>query len=285
MPPTAGHDGAPVDRHPGGLPVVLFSPGSGGYRAQDTALVQDLASHGYLVATIDHTDDDGAVDFPDGRIAQRVRPSDETTPQRTQDVLERAKDTRFVLDELTALDHGQNPDVDHHRLPQGLRGALDLNRVAMFGHSMGGATTVEAMHEDPRIQAGINLDGAVYGPVVTAGLNRPYLTMDDELKHGELDPTRRELWNNSTGWKREFRLLGSSHLTFSDLEFMLSRAASVVTLGPGVVPAVIGTIDPARAFTVQSTYIDAFFDLHLRHHAEPLLDGPSPQFPEMEFRP
>jgi hypothetical protein len=109
--------------------------------------------------------------------------------------------------------------------------------------------------------------------------------MDDELKHGDKDATRRELWNNSTGWKREFVLLGSGHFTFADSEFIFSQAASVMTGGPDVVRFLIGPIDPARAMTVESTYLNAFFDLHLRHHGEPLLDGPSSRFPEMEFRP
>jgi hypothetical protein len=31
-------------------------------------------------------------------------------------------------------------------------------------------------------------------------------------------------------------------------------------------------------------YVTAFFDQHLRHIPQPLLDGPSPAYPEMQFR-
>lgn len=138
VPPTAARDGAPVARQPGGLPVVLYSPPSGGDREVNTVLVQELASRGYVVATIDHTYTDSEVEFPDGRVVQRTLPDDQTQQQLTDEVAERDKDARFVLDELTAIEHGHNPDVDRHRLPEGLRGSLDLDRVGMFGHSLGG---------------------------------------------------------------------------------------------------------------------------------------------------
>jgi len=63
------------------------------------------------------------------------------------------------------------------------------------------------------------------------------------------------------------------------------QLAGLLGLTPPRLATLIGTIDPARAITVESTYVDAFFDQHLRHHPEHLLDGPSPRFPEMVFVP
>ncbi len=51
----------------GRFPVVLFSPGSGGARTQNTAWAEELASHGYLVAALDHPYDSAAVVLTDGR--------------------------------------------------------------------------------------------------------------------------------------------------------------------------------------------------------------------------
>ena len=47
----------------------------------------------------------------------------------------------------------------------------------MFGHSMGGATAAATMRLDRRLAAGVDLDGTLYGPVVGAGLPRPFLLM------------------------------------------------------------------------------------------------------------
>jgi hypothetical protein len=49
-----------------------------------------------------------------------------------------AQDIRFVLDRTEDLAAGHNPDAEHRALPAGLRGALDLHRIGMFGWSKGG---------------------------------------------------------------------------------------------------------------------------------------------------
>lgn len=285
VPATAAHDGAPVDRRPGGLPVILYSPPSGGDRSFNTVLVQDLASRGYLVATVDHTYSDDEVEFPDGRVALRVFPEELTEQQLTAEVAERDKDMRFVLDELTALDHGANPDAEHHTLPDGLRGGLNLNEVGFLGMSLGGATAAATMLDDPRIKAGIDLDGTLHGPVVTTGLTRPFLLLSAADHNRDNDPSWAQFWNASTGWKRDFRLLGSTHGSYYDGEVLFPQVAGVLGLTPTQLTGLIGTIDPARAITVESTYVDAFFDRQLRQHPEHLLDGPSPRFPDMVFVP
>jgi predicted dienelactone hydrolase len=285
VPQTAGHQGAPVARQPGGLPVILYSPGSQEDRSVDTVLVEDLASRGYLVATIDHTYSDDEVEFPGGRVAQRVLPPDETRQELTDEVAERVNDTRFVLDELTAIDHGINPDADHHPLPAGLRGALNLSKAGMFGHSLGGATAAAAMLADPRIKAGMDMDGTLLGPVVIAGLNRPFMLLSSEGHNRDNDGSWAQFWNASTGWKRDFRLLGSLHLSYTDAEVVFPQTASAMGLPPDQLAHIIGTINPARAITVESAYVDAFFNQQLRHHPGHLLDGPSPRFPEMVFVP
>src|SRR6476659_10409670 len=97
VPLTHGAVGAPVDRDRGGRPVVLYSPGFGSTRDSGTVLVEELVSRGYIVATIDHTHDASAVEFPDGRVEKP------TLPQVTDEIIEQAAavrvaDTRFVLD-------------------------------------------------------------------------------------------------------------------------------------------------------------------------------------------
>ncbi len=54
------------------LPVVLFSPGFGVSRPLYSGLAADLASHGYLVAVLDHPGEDQPVEFPDGSIVPPV---------------------------------------------------------------------------------------------------------------------------------------------------------------------------------------------------------------------
>jgi hypothetical protein len=285
VPQTAAHEGAPVDRRPGGLPVILYSPPSGGDRTFNTTLVQDLASRGYVVATVDHTYSDDEVEFPDGRVARRVLPAEQTPQQITAEVAQRDKDMRFVLDELTAIEHGANPDAEHRTLPDGLRGALNLNEVGMVGMSLGGATAAATMLDDSRIKVGVDLDGTLFGPVVASGLSRPFLLLSNAAHNRDDDPSWASFWNASTGWKRDFRLLGSAHGSYFDAEALVPQVADALGLTPAQRATIIGTIDPARAITIESTYLDSFFGEQLRHRPGRLLDGPSPRFPEMVFVP
>src|SRR5207248_3712023 len=115
------------------------------------ALVEDLASHWYVVVAMDHTHDSDEVEFPGGRLEVGTLPPD-TLEINTEAVAVREADTRFVLDELAVLEHGGNPDHEHVRLPRGLAGSLDLSRTGMFGWSIGGATAAATMRDDPRIR-------------------------------------------------------------------------------------------------------------------------------------
>jgi dienelactone hydrolase len=268
LPVTHGHVNAPpaAGRHP----VILYSPGFGVERTSGTALIEDLASHGYVVVTIDHTHDANLVEFPDGRIATNAIPppatpaDEERLLNRVLDV--RVTDTRFVLDQL-------------RKMP--LARTMDLSRVGMFGHSMGGAASAGTMLADRRVKAGLNLDGSFIGPVQDAGLDRPFLLMGSQSHDGEQDETWTRTWNNLRGKRYWIELEGSAHLSFSDFQVLLPQLG----LPPDQVEPAVGTIDGERSVAIQRTYVRAFFDRHLRHRDGRLLDRPSPRYPEISFQP
>jgi predicted dienelactone hydrolase len=133
---TVTHSRVGATPLPGRRPVVLYSPGGNNSRFLGTTLVEDLASRGYVVVGVDHTPV-SPVQFPD-RVELPQRGVDAAQVMR-----ERVRDTSFVLDELA-------------RFP-----SLDVGRVGMVGHSMGGFTAAEAMLTEPRIDAGANLDGSM----------------------------------------------------------------------------------------------------------------------------
>src|SRR5690242_5127925 len=78
---------------PGRRPLMLYSHHSGGSRRSATFLCSHLASHGYLVAAIDHSE----------RVAPELAPAEgETAAQRDARragiVASRVPDLRFLLD-------------------------------------------------------------------------------------------------------------------------------------------------------------------------------------------
>ncbi|REE96132.1 alpha/beta hydrolase family protein [Thermomonospora umbrina] len=280
FPVTHARRNAPVEARRRAHPVVLFSPGYGSFRALGTALVEDLASRGYVVVTIDHTHEAEFVEFPGGRIVASRQPAEPTDEDHALALRVRCEDTRFVLDTLTALNAGD------HRRP--FRGALDLSRVGMFGHSFGGATAAETMARDRRIHAGVDLDGSIFGEVARTGLDRPFLLMASEGHGRDNDESWAEFWSHLRGWRRHLSLRDSGHMAYTDLSPLGRQLIRALPIPAPVVAALtndIGTIDPARSVSAQRAYLAAFFDLHLRRRDSPLWSGPSPRHPEIEFVP
>ncbi|WP_034518043.1 alpha/beta hydrolase family protein [Actinomadura rifamycini] len=280
----AARAGAPADRRAGRLPVVLYSPGLGDPRTWNTALVQDLASRGYAVVAIDHTYEASEVEFPGGRLV----PSDllaappPSAPGEIAALLKkvmaaRVADTRFVLDELPRL--GRRAGAD-----------LDTRRVGMAGHSAGGFTAAQAMHDDRRIRAGINMDGQMDFPgelsgVARNGLDRPLLFMqaegDGATGHRDV-PSWAAFWGATRGWTANVLVRGSRHASFTDASAVLPALARRGAEPTGGLAAVLGTVPPHRTTAVQRAYAAAFFDRWLRGRDGALLDVPSP-FPGVRY--
>lgn len=305
---TSAHVGAPLaPGSPAGvhrasrqwLPVVLYSPGVGDPRSFGSTLCDELASRGYAVVTIDHTYEAPAVEFPDGHLARSVLAAELARAQKTGRITEllkkvsgvRVADARFVLDELAGRG-AASP------LPSGLRRALDLHAVGMFGQSAGGFTAVQTMHDDRRIKAAVNLDGVMGytqrdddpsnpSTVGREGVDRPLLLMGMAGNTHHTVASWGAVWRHSTGtWLRDLTLRGSRHASYTDAEALVPQIARRLGLPRKEVTALIGTADPARAVAAQRAYVSAFFDRWLRGRDDGgLLDGPSGRFPEVQFVP
>ncbi|WP_030443634.1 alpha/beta hydrolase family protein [Actinoplanes subtropicus] len=276
-PLTAGREAAPALRALGRRPVIVFSHGSNGHRSETTIIVQELASHGYVVVTVD-TPNDAFIEFPDGRLAV---PDDDlpTTPW------DHADDIPFVLDRIEDLAAGHNPDAEHRRLPEGLAEILDLRRVGMFGYSKGGTATALAMIGDQRIRAGLSLDGPMQcQPPITTDVDRPFLMMTATFTRAA-DSSAAEFWTHLRGWRRNLQIDGGTEISYSDAVWLLPQIARLTGMSDQDLAGWIGTFNPNLAVKIQQTYPLAFFDLHLRHRRQPLLEGTNPAFPGVHFIP
>ncbi|MBY8339165.1 hydrolase [Streptomyces spinosirectus] len=289
---THAHEGAPVERGCGPLPVVLYSPGAGDPRSLGTTLCDDLASRGHVVVTVDHTYDASAVEFPGGRVERSVLPAEYDKafpdPERIRALLHktiavRVADTRFVLDELP------------HALPRALRGTTDFGRIGMFGQSGGGYTALQAMHDDPRIAAAADLDGVLadvqedstpgnLSTVAADGVDRPFLLIGMDGNDLSTVPSWDAVWRHSHGWHRGLNLRGAEHATYTDAVALVPQIARRLGLPRRTVVENVGTIAPRHAIKAQRAYVAAFFDRWLRDRDDHgLLDGPSSRYPEARF--
>ncbi|MGW6912882.1 alpha/beta hydrolase family protein [Kitasatospora sp. NPDC054939] len=242
---------APVDSGGGRYPVVLFSPGAVGVRTQNTAWAEELASHGYVVAALDHPYDSAAVVLADGRT---ITTETTSTGDRDKDdalaadwTAVRAADLGFVLTRLDGLDRGETADP--------LRGRLDTDRVAATGHSMGGAAALQAARQDRRFDAVIDLDGYPHGPT-SPSLDRPTLALTQAFTPAT-DPrylprlTEALDANTATGYR--LTVPGAAHLTFMDGPLYLPP-----------VPSIVGSLGRTESPRLVAAATLAFLDAVLR---------------------
>jgi predicted dienelactone hydrolase len=261
---TAAVLSAPARR--GRYPLVVLSPGFTLHRHTLTHLAEELASRGYVVATVDHAYETAATDFPGGRTltctaCTVLKGQGDAGYARV--ATGRARDLSFVLDRLT----GDRPAWRHARL-------IDRGRIGMAGHSIGGNATAVTMAADPRVRAGINMDGGLFEPVPAGGLNgRPFLLL------GAPSAVPAESWLRDwpvlDGWKRWLDVTGSGHMDFTDIPVLGEQAG---------IPDPGFPLSGSRAAQITRDYVAAFFDRHLRGIPQPLLDGPSADHPEVVFQ-
>ena len=243
----------------GTLPLVVLSPGFSFPRATLTGLAEELASQGYAVAAVGHAYE-APITFPDGRTTECLTCTHDDLDTDTL-VPNRAEDLSFVLDELTGDDAAWEDG-----------GVIDDERIVVGGHSIGGASSHRAMAEDDRFDAGFNLDGTFFA-LDPHKLDRPFLMVGTE-KHGQPveDKTWSKAWKRLDDWRRWITVDGTSHSSMTDFGPLGEQAGLNQD-----------ELDGFRSNEISRALVTAFVDTHLRGEDAPIFDGPSTDWPELEF--
>jgi predicted dienelactone hydrolase len=276
---------APMAANGGRFPVVIFSPGAQGFRQHSMFQVEELVSQGYVVAGIDHPGAATDVVFPDGRhVGFNPRLLD--IPRFFKDATFAdgifnylGRDASFVVDQMVALDR-----ADPNRI---LTGRLDTDHMGILGMSLGGLVAAEACRTDLRLRACYMQDVFVPHDVMAQGLQQPsmWFTRDADSMRAEgwpeweVDVHQSSMRTAFEGVRTDaylVKLPGMFHVNYTDFPYLI---ASPVAQKVGLT----GAIDWRRGHRVTNAYTVAFFDHVLKGKPEPLLDGPSRQFREVEF--
>jgi predicted dienelactone hydrolase len=158
------------------LKLAVFSHGYNGTRSQSTFLMEELASHGYLVAAIEH------LHYSCGWIAingQRAAYSS-INPAKDFAVAEAiteawSTDQIFVKDKLL-----ERFAAERRFYPLNREGA----RLFVAGHSFGGSAAIRTMCRDSAFAAAINLDGFYFGSTAQVAYG-PILELRSDAKPAE----------------------------------------------------------------------------------------------------
>jgi predicted dienelactone hydrolase len=257
---------APFARDAHGLPVLLFTPGLGWLASDYSVMLEDLASHGYVVVGIASPGLADVVRFPDGRVVVRTLGIGEAIGADQAHV---HADAAFVLGRVRML--ADDPASFLH-------GRIDVGRTGAFGHSLGGTTSLVIAARDSGVRAAVNLDGDPMGDVVAVRPTQPLLLVSSEnptiteappgkparfleLTREGLERSERRRtsdWLGIASGAREawrVRILGTHHLNFED-----AALASSMLVGPEQRWMRVGPIDGARGLAVATELVRGFFD-------------------------
>ncbi len=255
----------------GMFPLVVFSPGYDGVYQIYTAFIEDLVSHGFVVASINHPYVSGITVFPDGRtigLAEVPTDSVERAAFFNMSLRTIAQDAKFTLDVITEMNE-TDPEFSGH---------FDVSSVGMYGHSFGGANTATCCYEDVRFCAGLTLDGVFYRNFIPGNITVPMLYMFAEARLVD-DSTINYMWNHTIDDAFKMSITGSTHYAFTDVGVLLRH------LVPAIPPRLLlfGSIAPKRMVNITRTYITVFFEVYLKGETLERLVTLSAQFDEVLF--
>jgi len=189
----------------GRLPTVVFSHCHGCARFSSFSLAERLASHGFLVAAVDHA---GSTVFE--QIAGSLPDLDAET------LALRATDVSRVIDLLL--------DPAASDLPETFVGLADPDRLGVYGHSFGAVTTGKILQDDPRPKAGVAMAAPLENPILPgvemANIDEPLMLFvaveDNSITEFGNNAIRTNFgMANTPVWKLEFADTG--HFAYSDL--------------------------------------------------------------------
>lgn len=277
---------APLSTAKPSYPVVLLRAGSSASTTDYTVLAEDLASHGYVVLGIDAPYRTFIVVDSDGRVTARA-PSNNPDLYRGAALITLAtklanawaEDLSFMLNQLEALNAAKV-----------FAGRLDLKRVGVVGHSLGGATALQFCRNDARCAAGIDLDGLPLGTVIATGLNKPFLFLLSDHA-GEYDTDNigqlknvladiEAIYARLPADARHYLMMrGANHYNFSDGAVLKSPPIMKLLSAFGIV-----RLDGRRQLELTASAIRRFFDVYIKHDGETLSFSMS-EYPEIDEAP
>ncbi|WP_337031887.1 alpha/beta hydrolase family protein [Paenibacillus illinoisensis] len=266
--------------HP--YPLVLLSHGMGTSRVLHASQAENLASHGFIVVTIDHTYSTFATIFPDGRV----------TDYRTKmiEINDRGKvgeiwtqDVEFVINQIEKLNSGG--------INSQFKGKIDLNNIGVMGHSFGGATAFNTTYLDHRIKAGINMDGSLFEVKNRDVINKPFMfirsgsfkewlgdfkkdTDPDNEVTKQLSDELHIIKNVIQHGGSAIYVEGTEHFNFTDLQFY----SPLIKL-----TGITGDLNGKRGSRIVNQYVLDFFNKQLKGTGGDLIQGPNDMYPEVKF--
>lgn len=232
------------------FPVVIYNHGYGGFSGVYQSVFEELASHGYIVVSLGHQDESALLLVDDEKVIPNPRDNEfyasraselngtsinnyqsvilnsnsktevkkayksllEKSPLHKQSVELWADDTKEVIQKLFKINEADSL----------LTGAMDLDNIGVFGHSVGGAVAGELAFNNKSIKAGINLDGFQFGNLINHQVQIPFMFVSSNSS-GETYLRVYPFIEETEATIHHAVIRGFTHDSFSDLPLIMNN--------------------------------------------------------------
>jgi len=288
----------PISSKESKYPILIFSHGWGEHYSQNSILMEELASHGYIIFSMSHHYECKFTSFPDGRFiyidmnSQRLQKiMGEMTNPKALEVIQKfssatndeerlqvfadmekvlptgltesskywAEDISFFIDQLNGLNNEN----------KFFKNKLNLNRLGVFGMSLGGFVSNEASMLDNRVRACVSMDGGFHGLITKSKIKIPtmFLNSNRYSGYGNIFTNRSEMDCYSLTVKN------SDHMNFSDYSIYPVPAAKPL----------LGSIEGGKVIEIMNIMVLNFFDKYLKEKHKIDLIKKAELFSEIEI--
>lgn len=282
-------------------PVLIYSPSFYGLNTENTILIEELASHGYVVFSISHTYETIVTVFPDGEILtgnleyifelydahadmEELLYEDYEQVTKLEDQIAIIQDILVVDDEITNLLKARTADAIFvldkieklNKFEGTFQGKLNLDKVGILGWSFGGATAIESCLADSRFKAGINIDGWPYGEHFNTGkkIEQPFMVLLSEPEDKMEEIVGDLIYHQINNQAYRVEISDAWHTNFWDFPYFFRIYKYIGFWGP---------IDPVRLGEINKSYVVGFFDRTLKGLEVELLNESNDTFPEISI--
>lgn len=266
----------------GKYPLIVFSHGAFGVKMSNTSTFMELASHGYVVCSIDHPyhaagtiDMDGHLTIGSREFVQEVVDAN-TDVYNEKEQFEltnkwmnlRTEDIHFVIN--TILENTKTNSAKVYEL-------IDINKIGLIGHSLGGAASAQLGRERNDIGAVVDLDGTMLGeyksneygePVINENpYPLPLLNFYSEYVINELKIDPEYVYPNQyissiSAKAFEVYIKGSNHMSYTDLPLfspLLAKQLSGISGG-----STKASVDGYFCIETMNQLVLEFFNCYLK---------------------
>ncbi|XP_061050988.1 platelet-activating factor acetylhydrolase isoform X1 [Eubalaena glacialis] len=253
-------------------PLIIFSHGLGAFRTIYSAIGIDLASHGFIVAAIEHRDGSASATyyFKDQSAAEignktwlylrTLKRGKEEFPLRNEQVLQRAKECSQALNLILDIDRGRPEKnlLDLEFDVEQMKDSIDRDKIAVIGHSFGGATVIQSLSEDQRFRCGIALDAWMFpvGGGVCSRIPQPLFFINSERFQYPSNIIKMKKCYLPDRERKMITIRGSVHQNFVDFTFATGKIL-------GYIFTLKGEIDSNVAMGLSNKASLAFLQKHL----------------------